>query len=523
MELGLTNLDNLTGILQISSENSSTFRFFLMICTFTCILVIFNCFKNLLKAFVIHEAVPKINQKRFINAVWHVVFSTVVLMNTININITWDANFSLKDTLKHAAFMPQCNNNIIVQTVKQQKIFDDFGTVVLPITFFLHQLYASTSLFLEPDVLSTVCCSLFIYASHTLRCPNLCLRVLSLLALDVGSMELARAIYALKSRKRGFKGPKVPLLLRIISVPSFFLHVICWSVVNLYLVPILFLSLPAVSEIDASYRFATAYVNIFLVLLAKQRLFESPVWYLFKMLVTRPADFKRMRSFQTLPVVLLLPYTSQLLPELKAIQMDSLLNAIPTSAERRLMRKKILSANGQSSAPMTEEKADLLSIIKCVKVLKRKMRYRYEQKNGNEPGEFEREDSANDKTEMTTDPDNDITDIYVPVPHTSQHKEIATCSNLEVAADVHELKEDTDIEPKESASGEIESGNDRTENPTGPENTTYLNNSVPDTIPSEDIATSSNLKVSNVQDKKEEMNMEPKEHIEDEDEPEGMS
>ncbi|KAE8738973.1 hypothetical protein FOCC_FOCC015518 [Frankliniella occidentalis] len=484
MELGLTNLDNLTGILQISSENSSTFRFFLMICTFTCILVIFNCFKNLLKAFVIHEAVPKINQKRFINAVWHVIFSTVVLMNTININITWDANFSLKDTLKHAAFMPQCNNNIIVQTVKQQKIFDDFGTVVLPITFFLHQLYASTSLFLEPDVLSTVCCSLFIYASHTLRCPNLCLRVLSLLALDVGSMELARAIYALKSRKRGFKGPKVPLLLRIISVPSFFLHVICWSVVNLYLVPILFLSLPAVSEIDASYRFATAYVNIFLVLLAKQRLFESPVWYLFKMLVTRPADFKRMRSFQTLPVVLLLPYTSQLLPELKAIQMDSLLNAIPTR--------------------------------QGVKVLKRKMRYRYEQKNGNEPGEFEREDSANDKTEMTTDPDNDITDIYVPVPHTSQHKEIATCSNLEVAADVHELNEDTDIEPKESASGEIESGNDRTENPTGPENTTYLNNSVPDTIPSEDIATSSNFEVSNVQDKKEEMNMEPKEHIEDE-------
>ncbi|KAK3931123.1 CRISPR-associated endoribonuclease Cas2 1 [Frankliniella fusca] len=433
MELGLGNLDNLTGIFYNNIQERTTIRYSVLIFTLTCIIVIFNCFSFLMKAVLIHEAIPKINQQRAVNAIWHVIFSVVVLIYSINLNIIWDGNFSLKEILTKKVLKPQCNST--VQILKEQQTFNDFGTLVLPVAFFLHQLYLSTSFYKEPDVSSTVGYCLFFYASYTLQCPNLCLKVLSLLALDMGSMELARAIYALKSRQKGFKGPNAPLFLRMIAMPSFFLHVVAWSIINLYTIPLLFLSLPSVPEVDTSFRLATGYINIFIVCLAKQRLFDSlclmvtiytfqPVWYLFKMLVTRPSDFKRMRSLQSLPVILLLPYTSQLLPELKAIQMDFLLNAIPTSsAERRLMRRKILSANG-------------------VKILKRKMRNRYEQRIGNEVGENDHENLENETTGTECASESDVTDIFVPVPSTSLQKDIGTSNEMErVAEDDSEHKD----------------------------------------------------------------------------------
>lgn len=122
-----------------------------------------------------------------------------------------------------------------------------------------------------------------------------------------------------------------------------------------------------------------------------------------------------------------------------------------------MIRKKILSSGSQTSTPISEEKADFLSFIKCkllcihikevlcalflqaahaficffiiagVKILKRKMRNRYEQKVSNEAGvvsginESETMSKEHKIREQAGSLESDVTDIFLPVPSTSQN------------------------------------------------------------------------------------------------------
>lgn len=226
------------------------------------------------------------------------------------------------------------------------------------------------------------------------------------------------------------------------------------------------MSLPSVRERNLLCPSATAYINIFLIIFAYKQLFKSPMWSLFKVLVQRPSE--RRATPKSFPAVVLLPYTSSLLPELRAIQMNFLLDAIPTSAEQRMIRKKILSSGGHTSAPVNQGKADLLSIVKYVKILKRKMRNRYEQNNADSQDSRVQTDSEIENSlDGNDNSSSEVTDIFIPVPSvgnidtdTAPPKE-----TVEVTADVHcpdwvnhleEAEDETTFEERESESDETE-------------------------------------------------------------------
>lgn len=464
MDLGVTNLSLLTDFIPTSTYNKKSVRFSVMLAVcFMSYCCGYNCLKRFLKAFVINESIPRINQLRLTDAIWRLIFS---------IWIVSFFSFSLQD-LKCSSFIG-CFINATTSpqpniTLYKLEGFSSSETtfLVAPISFFFHQLYLSaTSSIVEPAIVSMCGLALFVFSTYSAGCSHLCLQILLFLALNVGTLELSRVIYALKSRCRGFKGPPAPSVLHLIAAPVFILHLCTWTVVNLYLFPILYMSLPSVRERNLLCPSATAYINIFLIIFAYKQLFKSPMWSLFKVLVQRPSE--RRATPKSFPAVVLLPYTSSLLPELRAIQMNFLLDAIPTSAEQRMIRKKILSSGGHTSAPVNQGKADLLSIVKYVKILKRKMRNRYEQNNADSQDSRVQTDSEIENSlDGNDNSSSEVTDIFIPVPSvgnidtdTAPPKE-----TVEVTADVHcpdwvnhleEAEDETTFEERESESDETE-------------------------------------------------------------------
>ncbi|XP_034249189.1 uncharacterized protein LOC117650037 isoform X2 [Thrips palmi] len=361
MEFIGTNLNTLTDILPFNDGSRPVLRRCTWIAvTFVSYVIGFNLLSKFAKAQLIHEAVPKINQHRLKIALWRIVFALWAIV--LYLASVWDSNEGNLLHLILQAAAPKCNTTSL--HVSKQNMYSEMALFTAPVSFFLHQIYISISSFTEPAVTTMGGLSLFVFLCNFIDCQKFCLQVLFLLGLNVGTLEVARTIYALRSRCRGFNGPPPSVFLRCMGLPVFIVHLLAWMLINFYLFPKMYFSLPSATEIEPSARIGTVYINLFLIIFAKIQFFDSPAWSLVKLVVRKPSALGRVSGLKSLPMIVLLPYSSSVLPELKAIQLQFLMNALPTSAERRIIRKKIMSGDNQTSAPISEEKANLLSFIK---------------------------------------------------------------------------------------------------------------------------------------------------------------
>lgn len=447
MEFIDTNLNTLTDILLFTNGNRPLLRRSAWVAiTFFVYMLGFNLLSKFAKECIIHEAVPKINQHRLKIALWRIVFSLWAIV--FYLTSVWELNEgNLVRVVSQASAAPQYN--ITNLNSLKQNIYLELALLTAPVSFFLHQIYISISSFMEPAVISMGGMSLFVCLCYYFCCQKFCLQVLFLLGLNVGTLEVARIVYALKSRYKGFHGPPAHPFLQYVALPAFILHLLTWMLINFYLFPKMYFSLPSAIEIEPSLRTATVYINLFLVFYAKVQFFDSPAWSLMKLVVKRPSTLGRVCGLKSIPMVVLLPYSSSLLPELKNIQIRFLMNALPTSAERRIIRKKILSGESQTSAPISKGTADLFSVIKCVKMLKRKMRNRYEQKTANEAAntsqnsleDNDKEDCAETSAGSSHSQEEDVNDIFISVPSLpesmSNGSNERSTSEHEITADVH--------------------------------------------------------------------------------------